>query len=190
MLVLKGTFSFSATPRNGPTITDSYDIEITVPHEFPSAIPKVRERAKRIPRNGDYHINPDDTLCLGSPLRLLQKIAQEPTLPGFAGKCLVPYLYAVTFKMENGGKFIFDELAHGTRGVLDDYMNLLGVDDEEQVIQTLRILSMKRREGNKMACPCVCGRNLGKCKFNLKIHALRKLASRSWYKEHVGELRL
>jgi hypothetical protein len=189
MLVLKGKFSFSATPQNGPTISDSYDIEISVPQDFPSAIPRVRETAKRIPRNGDYHINPDDTLCLGSPLRLLQKISQGPTLAGFVGKCLVPYLYAVTYKLENGGRFIFDELAHGTRGVLDDYMNLLGLDSEEQVIKALQILSTKHRAGNKMPCPCACGRSLGRCRrFNARINELRKLASRSWYKEHLSEL--
>jgi len=42
-LVLKGIFAFSATHKSGGKITDSYQLEITVPAEFPKLLPTARE---------------------------------------------------------------------------------------------------------------------------------------------------
>lgn len=187
--VLKGVFSFSAKPREGKEITDSYELEIVIPSLFPRAIPKVTEKRRKIPRDGKHHVNPDGTLCLGSPLRLLRKIAEKPTLVGFSEKCLVPYLYAISNKLQNGGEFAFSELAHGNQGIIDDYLDMFKLKTRAQVIQTLKLLGMKRRIANKAPCPCGCGLRLGKCPLHLKLKQYRNMAPRSWFREHVAKLR-
>lgn len=126
-LVMKGVFALKANTQTGPEITDYYSLKISTPKKFPNALPKVREINEKIPRDGNYHINPDDTLCLGSPLRVLKKINESPSLSGFARGCLVPYLYAVSYKLINGGDLYFGELAHGKQGIIDDYRDLLGL---------------------------------------------------------------
>ena len=80
MLNLSGNFRFSATSENYPTITDAFLLRIRVPHGFPRELPAVFETGSRIPIGGEYHVNPDGSLCLGSRLRLLWKLGQEPTL--------------------------------------------------------------------------------------------------------------
>jgi hypothetical protein len=187
-VVLKGRFSFEAQPENGKAITDSFDLGVTVPHGFPCEIPSVRETGGRIPRDGRYHINPDDTFCLGSPIRLLGKISERPTVVGFVETCLVPYLYAVSHKLQYGGDFMFSELAHGTQGIIDDYMGLFGLRTRLQVLHALRLLGMKRRMANKKPCPCDCGRRLGKCSVNLKIIRYRRMAPVSWFRSHMLDL--
>lgn len=187
-MVVKGVFSFSAKAVGGETITDSYELEFVVPAVFPKAIPKVSELGQKIPRDGEHHINPDDTLCLGSPLRLLRKICANPTLVGFAGSCLVPYLYAISEKLQNGGNFAFGELAHGEEGILDDYVDLFGLEKRAQVLQTLNLLGMKRRIANKKPCPCGCGKRLGKCPFHTKLNVFRTVAGRSWFRAQLMEL--
>src|ERR1051326_8153588 len=92
-LDLRGVLSFKAQPAGKPEITDTYSLTIIVPPAFPAALPAVTESGRRIPRDGDHHVNPDDTLCLGSPLRLLLKLSKRPTLPGYVDVCVVPYLY-------------------------------------------------------------------------------------------------
>lgn len=185
ILILKGLFSFSAQPTDGVEISDSYRLEITVPKTFPQDIPIVKELERKIPRDGMHHVNPDDTLCLGSPIRLLQKISEHPNLVGFAECCLVPYLYAVSHKLRFGGSFAFSELAHGMQGIIEDYLDLFGLKKREQVIQTLTLLGMKRRIANKAPCPCGCGLRLGKCRFHHKLNKYRNMASRSWFRNHV-----
>jgi len=185
-VTLSGVFDFSAKSNSGDEITDSYSLRILVPAAFPCDVPEVTEIGHKIPRNGDYHVNSNGTLCLGSRLRLLLQISFKPTLSGFAEECLVPYLYAASYKLKFGGKFLFSELQHGTVGELRDYVDLFGLKDPEQARAALRLLTMKKRDANKCPCPCGCGRRLGKCSFNDKIRKFRNLADRNWFKSLVS----
>jgi hypothetical protein len=187
-VVLKGVFAFTANTPTGPEITDYYSLEISIPKKFPNALPIVREINGKIPRDGNYHINPDDTLCLGSPLRVLKKINENSDLSGFARGCLVPYLYAVSYKLINGGDLYFGELAHGKQGIIDDYRDLLGLRTEEQVMEALRLLGTKKKIANKKPCPCNCGNRLGRCSFRHKLNNFRNLASGSWFRNEVKNI--
>src|SRR5437867_1428626 len=108
-LHIEGQFDFTASFENHGTITDHYQLRIAVPSLFPRELPVVYEIGGRIPQNGRYHVNRDDgSLCLGSRLRVLCKLAQAPTLVGFTEKCLVPYLFAVSHKLLHGGDWLFE----------------------------------------------------------------------------------
>lgn len=183
-ICIKGKFNFVAFIQGYKEIEDTYNLKITVPAQFPRDIPTVKEIDKKIPHRKEFHINGDGSLCLGSPLRLLKKISDTPTLSGFTEKCLVPYLYAVSYKLQNGGNLLFGELAHGKNGIIDDYSYLLGLPSCEQVQQAIQLLGIKKRLANKKPCPCGCGKRLGACPFHLKLNAFRKMAPASWFKEH------
>lgn len=184
---LIGMFKFSAQIPNGICISDSYYLRISIPEQFPRDIPKAEELNQVIPRDGNHHVNPDGTLCLGSHLRLLTEVSLYPTLLGFAERCLVPYLYAISHKIKYGGEFIFGELSHGSQGLIDDYRILFGLDIRERVKDVLFLLTTKKRLANKLICPCGCGLRLGKCKLHYRINEFRKLASRSWFRANVYE---
>jgi len=181
--LLKGRFAFRAASKGKGEITDNYELRIFVPRQFPRCLPQVTETAGKIPRNGQYHVNPsDDSLCLGSPIRLMLKLSRAPTLPGFAELCLIPYLFAMSHKLRCGGPFLFDELQHGTKGILIDYADLFGLKTPERARYALNLLGMKKRRANKKPCPCGCGKRLGKCKLNARLRQFRQLASRSWFR--------
>ncbi len=191
--LMRGIFEFRAVPVNGSEICDQYELELEIPSSFPKALPKVKEVGGKIPRDGDFHVNYDNTLCLGSPLKLFKKVSECPTIAGYAAKCIVPYLYAVSYKLRHGGSFVFSELAHGKQGVLDDYLRLLDLRSPGEVLDALELLGIKRRIANKLACPCKCGERLGSCNYHNKLNQFRKLTSRSWFKSHhrmlgAGEL--
>lgn len=182
---LRGKFRFKASVSGSDEIDDSYKLVIVVPEKFPQAIPKVKETGGKIPRDGNFHVNPDGTLCLGSPLRLLRKVHNAPNLTGFADKCLVPYLYAVSYKLMHGGDFVFGELAHGDQGIVEDYSVMLGLKKRHQVTQAIQLLGIKKRIANKKPCPCGCGKRLGACQFHHKLNEFRKMAPLSWFKTHA-----
>lgn len=183
-LVLNGTFDFAAKFKEEPKVQDSYSLEIRVPNNFPSDLPTVKELGSKIPRDGRHHINPDETLCLGSPLRLKMLVRDEPTLSGFASNCIVPYLYWITTK-----KFAVGELAHGDAGIIADYMALFGLSDQDQVIPTLRLLGMKKRVANKKPCTCGCGVRLGRCSTREILKRYRSIAPRAWFRKHSTQIR-
>jgi len=182
---LRGKFRFKADVSGSDVIEDSYKLEIFVPDKFPQAFPKVRETGGKIPRDGNFHVNPDGTLCLGSPLRLLKKVHGTPNLTGYAEKCLVPYLYAVSYKLRYGGNFVFGELAHGDQGIVDDYSIILRLKDKHQITQAIQLLGRKKRIANKKPCPCGCGKRLGVCQFHHILNEFRKMAPVSWVKAHA-----
>lgn len=182
---LRGKFRFKAVVSGSDEIEDFYKLEIIVPGKFPKALPKAKETGGKIPRDGNFHVNPDGTLCLGSPLRLLKKIHSAPSLNGFADKCLVPYLYAVSYKLMHGGEFVFGELAHGDQGIVDDYSVMLGLKERHQITHAIQLLGIKKRIANKKSCPCGCGKRLGACPFHHKLNEFRKMAPVSWFKAHA-----
>ena len=185
-LRLKGSFEFAAHHAKGGDIQDSFALEIIVPSGFPRELPRVTETGGRIPRTGEYHVNPtDSTLCLGSPLSLLLKLSKKPSLEGFAESCLVPYLFAIAHKLRNGGPLPFGELDHGVDGLFADYLQLFGLRTREQLIYAFRLLGMKKRRANKLPCPCGCGIRLGRCKYNFRLRTFRKVASRTWFRSRV-----
>lgn len=184
-LRLKGKFEFSAEHPVHGKVTDAFHLQIDVPASFPRELPEVTEIGERIPRLGSYHVNGDGTLCLGSHLRLLIKLNVAPTLGGFASNCLIPYLYAISLKLRNGGKLVFGELAHYGPGMLHDYAQLFALGSPEQAQYALSLLSLKKRIANKKGCPCGCGNRLGQCPVRYRLLPFRKLASRSWFRRQL-----
>lgn len=182
-IVLRGNFEFEAKFKESPTIKDSYDLEIRIPKLFPLDIPTIKELRGKIPRDGHHHINSsDDTLCLGSPLRLKMIALEEKCMLGFVQRCLIPYLYWIST-----GQFSSGELAHGREGLLTDYMELFNVTSKEMVVPFLKFLTTRKRISNKKLCMCGCLKRIGRCpnKTNLSINKFRKISTRSWCKQHL-----
>ncbi len=185
-IYIRGIFNFKAIVEEEEEIEDSYKLEIIIPDKFPRALPVIKEIGNKIPKTEDFHINEDDeSFCLGSPYRLLIKLSNSPSLIDFINQCLIPYLYAVSFKLKNGGKFILGELDHGNKGIFEDYCDLFGLSGHNQVIQVIELLSVKKRVANKRPCPCGCGKRLGACPFHKKLNELRKMAPVAWFKAHA-----
>ena len=181
-IYLNGKFRFKASVPNKEEIEDTYFLKIFIPNDFPKDLPIVWETDGKIPHIDDFHVNPDKTLCLGSPLRLLQIVHNNPSLTGFSEKCLVPFLYAISYKRKNGGNLILGELPHGEKGMLEDYSVLLGLDDKNQIKKAIKLLGIKKNKANKNLCPCGCGLRLGACPFHRKLNEFRKMGSRSWFR--------
>jgi len=181
-LRLTGRFAFVACHPAEGEVRDCFALQIDVPEAFPKDLPNVKEIEGRIPPLAAYHINPDGTLCLGSPLRLLLRLSKAPSLIGFAESCLIPYLFAISHKLTSGRPLPFGELAHGSKGLLADYVMLFGLKNPDNARYALKLLGMKKRRANKLPCPCSCGIRLGRCRFNARLREFRAMASRGWFR--------
>lgn len=179
--VVSGSIHFEASSSGKPTITDEYRIRIEVPLKSPQSFPNVFEVGKRIPPHEDNHVNGTGNLCLGSPLRLLQILGPKPTLVSFVDKCVVPFLYAASWRERGLPGFPFDELAHGEQGLVHDYERLFSVAGAEKVATTLQLLGIPKRVANKQPCCCGCGRRLARCSMHVRLAPFRNLAPRSFY---------
>lgn len=187
-LIISGMFTFSASQNGSLTISDEYHLKIHISNMFPKTIPVVYELDDKIPRDGKHHINPDDTLCLGSPLRLKMILSKSKSIVGFAEKILVPYLYSMSHQRIVGGNLPANELEHGEAGILRDYYELLKLNSPEQIRMALLILGTRKRVANKKICPCNCGNSYGRCKYRKVLEEYRCLANRGWFRNHARNL--
>ena len=178
-LILKGTLPFHVVGPDGRVIADQYDVEISVPPDFPRMLALARETAERIPPN--YHKLEGDYLCLGTPTEQRLVLSSSPTLSFFVSQLLIPYLYGHSYYVQYGS-MPFGEYAHGDQGIRDSLGYLFHAPAVVGVEEFLRLASLKKRSANKLPCPCQSGRRLGRC-HNRVVNRLRLRLRRSWFRE-------
>ena len=102
-IYIRGKFFVSATTKKKPQIDDEYNLEIMIPLDFPHNHPLVKELDDRINNeSASGHMLKGGYLCLGSPRRLFKIVNHNPTISYFFEKCVIPYLYAISFREKYG----------------------------------------------------------------------------------------
>ena len=181
--VVAGIIRFEAMPAGKPAVTDEEKIRIESSLVASSSLPQAYEEGGRIERHIDNHVYSDGGMCLGSPLRLLQVLGASPTLNDFVSKCVVPFLYAASWRKQGHPDYPFDELPHGGNGLVEDYQRLFDLSGADSVARTLGLLTLRRRVANKKMCPCGCNRKLAACPLRGRLAPFRRLAARNFYEE-------
>ena len=140
-------------------VVDQYRLEIWIPDNYPDTIPIVFELDGKIPRSYG-HFMLFGNLCLGAPIDVLRRFAENPTLIRFIEDLVVPYL-ASWSHFRDHGRSPFGELAHGARGLLDFY----GDEFDTNRISTLGLLAHLADGSPKEVrrCPCGSGRPIEHC---------------------------
>lgn len=174
---LAGGLAFGAEGPSKERIDDEYQIELSIPDQFPDQLPAVRETAGRIPPS--YHKLDDGALCLGSPTSLRLILTASPSLLRFVERCVIPYLYGRSH-FERHGTLPFGELRHGEAGIRQDFASLFGTNCEETIPEFVRLAAMRKRQANKQACPCGSRRRLGRC-HHRRVNMLRHRLGRHWF---------
>lgn len=158
--LLSGKLDFEASADGLESISDSFDIELTIPHVFPDRLPRAKELGGRIRPDYD-HLNPDGTLCLAVPIEERRVFLKQPTLLGFVDRLLIPYFYGYCFWIKHGWH-PFGEAAHGYEGILDHYIDALGLRDSLAALAVICFLFEHGYRGHHN-CPCGSGRKVRLC---------------------------
>ncbi len=182
-VVLEGVYEIDAQMNGFERILDKYQLQIVFPADYPRSLPTVRDSEKRIPRKEDYHTYKDGLFCLGSEIKLKSILFDYPAVTEFVEKILDPFLYSITYKVKHD-IYPFGDLDHGEAGLIDDYQRLFNVKGKAAVLLVLTALGKRKREANKLPCPCGCRRRIGKCDFRFGLQRWRQLDKRRWFREH------
>jgi len=184
---ITGQLGFELAPLGLPAISDTYLLRLEIPLHAPDTLLRVFEDGSRLRRDPDEHINKDGSFCLGSPLRLSLLQRESTGLVGFLESCLVPFLYAASWRSQGNLGFPFKELSHYGPGLTEDYGALLGVRGHRQVTAAIELLVVKKRVANKCPCPCGNGKRFGKCTCYFRINTLRAIAARCFWRRTLRE---
>ncbi len=159
-VVVSGLLLFEASADGLETITESFEIELTIPYDFPETLPRARETGGRI--GADYeHRNPSGTLCLAVPIEQRRILLENPTLLGFVNRLVIPYLYGYCY-FKTHGRHPFDEADHGYEGILRHYIDTLDLRDELSALTVISFLLEHGYRGHH-DCPCGSGMRVRAC---------------------------
>jgi len=184
-VVLEGDYEIDAQMQGFAPILCTYQLQMVFPTDYPRSLPTIRESENTIPRTADYHTYGDGSFCLGSDIKLKSILFEYPAVTEFVQKILDPFLYAITYKVKHD-IFPFGDLDHGEAGLIDDYQRLFSVKGKAAVLLVMAALGKRKREANKLPCPCGCKRRLGKCEFRFGLQRWRQLDTRHWFREHIS----
>ncbi|GAB2188790.1 hypothetical protein MAH1_03970 [Sessilibacter sp. MAH1] len=185
-LVLAGEYHLKAQLLGSQLVERTYRLKLVCPRDYPAKLPTVIDEEKYFPRNQEYHTYGDGSFCLGSELKIKSLLKDDHSLSAFFSAIVDGFLYAVTHHIEYGN-FPYGELEHGEQGLVDDYGEMFGVSGKLAVIRALQALGKRKREANKMSCPCGCGLRLGRCDYRFVMNGFRYIERRRWFGQHLKD---
>ena len=150
--VLGGLLAFEASANGLETMSDCFEVELRVPQGYPQRLPVVLEKVGRIRMDYD-HVNSGGTLCLGTPVEERRIFLQQPTLLGFVNNLVVPFPYGYCYWNKHG-EHPFGEQKHGAEGILQHYVDVLGLDSKDVAASVVCYLYEHGYRGHR---PCPCG---------------------------------
>ena len=167
-------------------ITDTYQIMMHFPADYPNSPPVTYETGGAIPSTFE-HLFADGSCCLGAPAEVRRRFLKHRRLLCFVNEQVLPFLYSCTYWREHG-EMPFGELAHGDVGLLQYYMEFFGVDLSATMI-LLKLLA-DNIDAPLMKCPCRSGATFGDC-HGQRIGELRTaLHPREYEDELLALIRL
>ena len=156
-VIVRGTFPIVHEGE----VLDRYLVEIELPHDYPDAMPVVREVGGRVPRTVDYHVNSTGEACLFLPDERWSVYPPGTSFLAFLeGPVRNFFLGQSIFRLT--GKWPFGERRHGPDGIRDYYTELLGTDDIKVILGYLECLARPVPKGH-WECPCRSGKRLRDC---------------------------
>lgn len=150
-------------------IKDHYEVEIYLSKEYPKKIPTVKEIASKIDLS--FHHNPDESLCLETPLNVYEIFRENESLMNFTENLLVPYLYTYSFYLKNN-RLPYGDHKHGAEGIFENYKTRFKVNEASLVVGLLKVLAEKSYRGHS-SCPCGSNKKLRDCHGQYLLRLLK-----------------
>ena len=187
---IAGPLAFEAT-YNYVRISDTYDVEIIPPSDYPNIPPTAKETGGKIP--DDFHKYPNGNLCLAAPLEVRKQFNRQPDIIGFIERLLIPYLYSFSHKLKYN-YLPYGELSHGERGLSESYRELreshkskFNVTSDMEVVGLLKILAEDNYRGH-IDCPCGAPTNLRKCHGTVLLELKKHQTKKYFFEEYFNLL--
>lgn len=159
-IVVQGTYPIVFEGQ----VRDRFQIRMEIAAPLSEEVPTVWEVGGRVPRTADDHTFTDGSLCVEVPEIWLVRPTQDKTLVKFLEGPLRNFFLG-HIAVELGEEWPFGERSHGSKGLLEAYQQMLGVDDPLSVIRFLRYLAKDAIKGH-LDCFCGSGEIIRRCHLN------------------------
>lgn len=142
---------------------DFYELKIMLT-PYRKAFPDVEEIGERIPKKADRHIYENTGFCCFTTSAISQILLKTKikSLSDFLKHIVVPYLENNSF-YEINRRYVKDEFAHGTPGILEGYKDILGISDDFKILRLLNDTIQGRFIKQSDLCYCGDNKSLKNC---------------------------
>lgn len=176
--MIEGNVRIYATNDDVPLI-DDFTIAMEVPLGFPNELPTIKETSNKISKSFE-HVNIDKSLCLGIETEIKIQFMKNPTLLNWFQTFVVNFFYSVMY-YNKYGRVPYGERLHGTKGIIQFYIEFLNVDSIKKIYDILNAIEIGNLN-DYCKCPCGSFKKIRKCHLN-QINLLKKVGVKSDLKE-------
>ena len=140
---------------------DTYEVSIILPNHYPIQLPQIIETGKKIVRHIDWH-NINGWCCLSTQAVMFNQMKGRVTLLLWLDEFVLPYLANHIFRIKTG-HYANKEFEHGVPGIIQGYGVLFGNDDQEIIIEKIKVISGLKNYGRNDPCFCGSGEKYKHC---------------------------
>lgn len=147
-------------------LSDSFELKIYVPLDYPSRLPQIEEINGKIPK--DFHMN-GKYFCLEVPIAM-HMYANKHSVGEFLSEFLDSYLSAFMW-YKSYGFFPNGDRSHGSEGIYEQLIEHFQCENPKEVISLLSLAKGDKYKRND-PCPCGCRKKYKVCHLN-KVEELK-----------------
>jgi hypothetical protein len=163
------------------TCWDKFSVRLVIQNDYPMSLPTITETGRRIPRDGKWHINGDDTCCVGTPAEQFSKLHGRLTILNWFRQFAIPFFANFIFKKDKGD-YYNGEWSHGPKGIFEHYSMLFETDDLKFLLERLRCCIGRDKKSLNVPCFCGSGKKYKRCyvlqpdrhRYNIPLHVMLK----------------
>lgn len=169
---LQGTFVMNAN-HNNIRFVKTYTVKILL-HE--DKIPSVKDIGHHIDVNYPHKYN-NRELCLGTDTEIILTCTSKENFDLYLwfNKFMISYFYSYEY-YNRMGEYPFGERSHGSKGILEFYMDIFNIQAHNQAHEFLKFINNQQVYRGHLLCPCGSGKRIRNChkeafemSFNPKI---------------------
>lgn len=154
-----------------------YGISIPMPDKYPKQLPILFCNDSKLPvGNIDRHIMSNGSACLGVYAEIMTKWEIKPGIVNFLENFVAPFLVWQAYYDAHQKPPSWGERSHFTKGIIEYYAELLGMNKRHSVIEFMKLLARTNRPKGHERCPCGSGNKLRNCHRELLYNTREKVA--------------
>jgi hypothetical protein len=139
-----------------------YDLEISIPANFPASLPAMWETGKKIERTAGWHVNGDGSCCVGTDARQYHLLKECVSLLSWVERLAIPYLANHKLRLLKKA-YASGERSHGTKGILEEYEELFADRNDIPLLHYLKLVTGRVSFGRNAICFCESGKKYKYC---------------------------
>lgn len=161
---VKGTYQVL---DNNNSLQDEFDINVSIPSNYPFGFPVLQEISQKIPRHIDRHMFNEGYACVELTHKAMLVAKAGITIYEYFVKYVHRYFcWQLVYEIDKGNKNL-TEWAHGNEAIVEFYKDFLVLSSYTDIRSLLQVAAANKIPSLNKDCPCNSGKLFKRCHLPL-----------------------